>query len=397
MCKRRKKKRTVEVRREIDYTFAVTRDISRREFLVAAASTTTALQTLGLSAQQESTKLPLITLFCSGGVSAWESFNPNGQVLQSIQTRTGERFSEVFPMLADRADKFSLVRSLDAESVDHEPASRNAFLPRGRTNIQESIGTATGGLPHAFLNPGRTWYAVNSVFHQQNAFSPLWRDGRFTPPNLTPEPRLRERRELLDTLESLQNGPETGYRYNRFRSLAFDLLSGGGALAQAFDLPENERDRYGRNLAGDGMLLAKRLVQRGVGASTLYYEPDSVAFDMHNNIGRGMRDIAPPVDKAASAIIDEIHAGRLNAVFLMMGEFNRHPSINGGAGREHFSAGNCAILAGGGIKPGVTFGRTNHRGQITDGRIPQTELGNTITLASGGEIPATSPRIRAFL
>lgn len=369
---------------------------TRREFLVSVA-TTIVIPSLGLSSE---TRLPLIVLFASGGMSAKESFTPDPMEssenlrgpFRAIQTKTGERFCELFPMLAERSDKFTLVRSLDAESLDHIDAARNA-LTKQNQNLQEQIGSANGGLQHAFLNPNSNWPAVHSVFRQSNALTPAYRNGRFVPPDLTPHPRLSERRKLLQILDVSHSGSETSFRAQRFRELAFELLQGEGTLSEAFQLPENERGRYGRNLAGDGMLLAKRLVKAGAGAVTLYYESDNVAFDFHSDLENGMRNLAPQLDKSSAAIIDDISKGELNAVFLLFTEFSRTPDMRG-TGRDHHRYGGTAILAGGSSQKGLTYGRVNARGQILDGRVPHSEFGNTVLAATGADLPPNLPRIR---
>lgn len=384
--------------------------LHRRDFLKVAASAPLALSSLGMlgriEAQQIQTKIPIVVFFASGGAASKETFSPDPiespenlrGPFRSIQTRTGERFSELFPMLAERGDRLSLIRSLDAESADHIDAARRAFIQPGSSrNLQERIGESTGGIPHAFLNPGRTWPAVTEVFHQQSAFSPVYRNGRFLPPDLAPDPRLGERRQLLNALESPTIDSPAAMRLQRFRELAYELLSGGGALARAFDLPENERDRYGRSLAGDGLLLAKRLIQSGAGSAVLYHETDGVGWDFHSGIEEGMRRQALETDRAVSAIIDEIHRGTLHAVFLLATEFSRSPAINRLGGRDHHAQGSIAILAGGHVRPGVTYGRVNNQGEIRDGRVPHSEFGNTVLLATGSDIPPQFPRIREIL
>lgn len=386
--------------------------LSRREFLKVAATAPLALQSLGLvQAAETHTRYPLIILFLSGGSSAKETFNPDPPStpaelrgpLGTVRTRTGERFSELFPMLAERSDTFAVLRALDTGSTDHIKSAQTAVLHEGRTT-SEHIGerAAHGGVPYLFLNPGSNWPAIQDAFRMSHALSPLWNaeERRFRPPDLQPAPGLRERRALLEAFE--RGAPPiaspVAERMQRFRETAFDLLLGGGRFAEAFSLPERDRERYGRTLTGDMTLLAKRFVESGAGAVTIYHEPESAAWDLHSNLEAGMKKLSPDVDRAASALIDDITRGRLQCLFLLMGEFNRTPSMNGNGGRDHWQYGNNAILAGGKIRPGITHGRTTPQGTIRDGGVQQQNVfGNTVLVAAGMDIDPVHPRVREVL
>ena len=342
-------------------------------------------------------------------MSAKESFNPDPPStpaelrgpLTSIQTQTGNRFSEVFPMLASRSNSFALLRGLDTGSSDHIGSSNNLAL-RGNKTVFEGIGEggANGAMPYAFLNPGRSWPAVNSSFQQNMAFTPSWNEEqkRFIATTMPTNTNLATRRQLLEQFEKgVQIHSPISARMDRFRGTAFDLLMGGGKFFDSFNLPERDRDRYGRGLAGDGLLLARQMVMNGAGAAVLYHEHGG-DWDMHGDIENRMKSDTPEVDRAASAIIDDITQNRLDAVFLLCTEFNRTPRVNGVAGRDHWPYGNVAILAGGNVRGGAVHGRTHPQGHIIDGRVEQKgTLGNTLLVATGNEINPASPRVREIL
>ena len=398
--------------------------MTRRSFLRVAA--TSGLSLIGLdsaiAAPTRQTRFPLIVLFLSGGVSAKESFNPDPDILRngcatppelrgplgSIATRTGNRFSEVFPELARRSNRFSLIRSLDAGTTDHTPGQQHAIL-RGRTTIATQIGErmADGGVGYVLLNPGSTWNGLREAFREQDAYAPVWdrQTSRFTSPpaQLTSDEeraRLAGRQSLLRTLDQRSTMSDTSQteRLRRFQETAFDLAQGGGALLKATSLDEHERERYGSTLAGDMALMAKQFVERGAGSALVYYEPESVTFDLHSGIERGMRTHGPAIDKAAAALIDDIHRSTREYVVYIVGEISRTPRINGAAGRDHWREGNCAILAGGKIKEGVVVGAADHLGRITDGAVQQrTQLTNTVLAGCGMTLAATDTKVTEVL
>ncbi len=409
---------------EMPLAYTLKAPITRRGFLTIAA--TSALSLLAtdpaVSAPQRQTRLPLIVLFLSGGVSAKESFNPDPTVLNngcavpvelrgplgSIATRTGNRFSEVFPQLAARSDRFALIRSLDAGTTDHTPGQQNAIL-RGRTTITEQIGerAADGGVGYVLLNPGSTWNGLSMAFRQSSAYAPAWQQTTATfaapPAQLESDAeraRLAGRQSLLGSLQrssSMADTQETN-RLRRFQETAFDLARGGGELLRATTLNERDRVRYGSSLAGDMALMAKQFVERGAGSATVYYEPEGLTFDLHSNIEQGMRTHGAAVDAAAAALIDDIGRSAREYVVYIIGEINRTPRINSSAGRDHWRHGNCAILAGGKAKPGAVIGSTNHLGDITRDPVRQQgQLTNTVLGACSMPLSATESHVAAAL
>jgi hypothetical protein len=388
--------------------------LTRRQFLSVAPSAALSLASLfhgegNISAAQRETKLPLIVLFLSGGASTKEMFNPDPQSVSSdlrgpigsIPTSTsGVHFSELFPLLAARQEKFALLRALDTGSSDHTPSMQTAMLKNGKT-VTEIAGerAADGGVPYVLLNPGSTWYGLRDAFRIEQSFAPLWDPSTrsFRPPTMQQGMDLSERRALLEALDTTPIHSPAAERMQRFRQTAFDLLQGGGRFFEALDLPEPDRLRYGQNLTGDMVLTAKRFIERGAGAVTLYHEPESIAWDAHSDIEGKYRRLAPEVDQAAAAIIDEIAANRLECVFLLTTEFNRTPRMNP-TGRDHWQHGNWAIMAGGHTKAGAVHGRTDHRGNIRDGGVMQRDtLPNTVLVACGAEINPAEQRVREIL
>lgn len=130
-------------------------------------------------------------------------------------------------------------------------------------------------------------------------------------------------------------------------------------MREAFNIdaePANVRDEYGRNTAGQRLLMV-RLVAAGVRFVALTYG----GWDMHNQITAGMRGQMPELDQALTALITDLdRQGLLKTTMIMVSsEFGRTPKINGTAGRDHWPKVFSVMLAGGGIKGGMIYGSSN--------------------------------------
>jgi uncharacterized protein (DUF1501 family) len=155
--------------------------------------------------------------------------------------------------------------------------------------------------------------------------------------------------------------------------------------AKAFDLTtekDKTRDDYGRNLFGQGCLLARRLVERGVP----FIEVNLGGWDTHQNNFDQVKNLAGILDSGwASLMADLRERGLLESTtILCMGEFGRTPKINGGRGRDHFPNAWSAVLAGGGIKGGQAYGKTSADGTtVEEGKTDVPDLLSTLALALG--------------
>jgi uncharacterized protein (DUF1501 family) len=146
---------------------------------------------------------------------------------------------------------------------------------------------------------------------------------------------------------------------NTFYERAYSLISSQQAR-EAFDIDKEDpklRDEYGRNTAGQRLLMARRLVQAGVRMVTLTYG----GWDMHNQITPGMKSQMPALDQALAALIRDLdRTGLLGSTMLMVSsEFGRTPKINNTAGRDHWPKVFSVLVAGGGIKGGLIYGTSN--------------------------------------
>jgi hypothetical protein len=155
---------------------------------------------------------------------------------------------------------------------------------------------------------------------------------------------------------------------------AFRLLH-SPAVRHAFDLGLEDpklRDRYGRNKLGQSVLLARRLVEAGVRFVTVYdgqYNGQTANWDSHENVfGRIKNDLAPPADQSFAALIADLgNRGLLEETLVIaMGEFGRTPKININAGRDHWPNCYSVVLAGGGVRGGMTYGSSDKLGAYPD-------------------------------
>lgn len=181
--------------------------------------------------------------------------------------------------------------------------------------------------------------------------------------------RLRLRRTLLESLDEQRAALADSLQAQNLSAQqvrAVDLLT-STAVRRAFDLkqePDAVRDRYGRNIHGQCVLLARRLVEHGVPVVTVNWHNDGQNFwDTHgNNFNRLKSDLIPPSDRALAALLDDLsERGLLDETMVAwVGEFGRRPTITAGnAGREHWPNCYSGILAGGGIRGGQVYGSSD--------------------------------------
>jgi hypothetical protein len=189
-------------------------------------------------------------------------------------------------------------------------------------------------------------------------------------PELTVD-ALDRRRTLLQQLDNqaarLEKSPAVNLLSRRQRE-AFDLLLSPAARA-AFDLsrePLAARDRYGRDMFGSSVLLARRLVEAGVTFVTVHTETRGNGhWDTHENNFRMLRHfLLPFLDQALSALLEDLtRRGLWDRVLVMVaGDMGRTPRVNAKAGRDHWPQCGFCLLAGAGIKQGIVHGASDRQG-----------------------------------
>ncbi len=150
------------------------------------------------------------------------------------------------------------------------------------------------------------------------------------------------------------------------------------------------RDAYGRNPFGQGCLLARRLIERGVPFVEVSFNglPESNVFgwDTHQNNFDALKKMLPVLDAGWATLIEDLKMrGLLDSTLVVwMGEFGRTPKINNNQGRDHFPTAWSTVLAGGGIAGGQVIGRTSEDGMtVADRPVTVPDLLGTMVLALG--------------
>jgi uncharacterized protein (DUF1501 family) len=172
------------------------------------------------------------------------------------------------------------------------------------------------------------------------------------------------------------------------------------AAAKAFDLdeePKEVRDAYGRNLFGQGCLLARRLVEKGVPfieVSLNSLQGGPLGWDTHNDNFQRVQALSQVLDPAWATLMEDLKTrGLLDSTLIVwMGEFGRTPRIARGNGRDHWANSWSTVLAGGGLKGGQVVGRTSADGmEVAERPVSVPDLLGTVGAALGLDIRKQNP------
>ncbi len=361
-----------------------------------------------------------ILLFMWGGPSHLDTFDlkpdapaeVRGEFTPTSTNVPGIQICEHFNRLPKLTDKLAIIRSLNHDDPAHlssghmtltgNPAPvthSDAEPPSDRDNphmgsVMAKLRPAAGTLPSFVTMPWLAYHpaAPGGQAPGQNAgflgkrFDPMlltgdpnaddWRVPELTLRDGITPARLESRRELLRLVDDERTRIEklgALTDMNDFQQRAFNLLSSGEAR-QAFDLsrePDTVRERYGRNIHGQCVLLARRLVEHGVPLVSVNWHNDGRNFwDTHgNNFNRLKDDLIPPADQALGALLEDLgERGMLDeTIIAWVGEFGRKPTITpGNAGREHWPRCYSGLLAGGGIAGGAVLGSSDAQGRYPE-------------------------------
>jgi uncharacterized protein (DUF1501 family) len=421
--------------------------ITRRDFLQVGTlgalgltmSKFAALQALGATQSGDSEKA-CILIFNLGAPSQLDTWDMKPDAPREIRgpfspinTTADFQVSELFPLHAKIANRFSLVRScyhtaaavhdtghqmmqtgrLFTGGVNTPHAGCALEFLRGRKNelpahviLPEPMGPTGGNLPHGqdagFLGKSYDPFALMADPSKPN----------FTVPDLLPpaeigEARLQRRKELRETIEgtirNFEASPQAQLMDANFAA-AYRLMTSEKAR-EAFDLSKESpkvRERYGMTRFGQCCLLARRLVERGVRFVTLntfITVFNEITWDIHGSKPftsiAGMKDIvAPMYDQGYSALIEDlVERGMLDTTMVAcLAEFGRTPKVNPAGGRDHWPQCWTVSFAGGGVKGGRVVGKSDDIGAYPAERpIAPKEIVATIFKGLGLDLETHLP------
>ena len=344
----------------------------------------------------------------------------------------GMEVTELYPLQAKCADKFSVVRSLHHNNGDHfsgahwnltgRLAGVNGLNNAGKFPYFGSIATKVTGarragmapnvaIPYAMsvgLRPG--YFGGHQLGPQHNPFETEGDPNaeNFQVQNLAmgggmTVPRLEDRRNLLANFDAIRRDVDRTGRFeamDRFERQAYEMVTGAQAR-EAFDISKEKpelRERYGRNSWGQSTLLARRLVEAGTTFVTVHFG----GWDHHWDLKAGYNNYLPKIDQLVSALFTDLSERGLydKVLVVLMGEFGRTPRMNdggnGGApgsmgtpGRDHWGNSMFCLLGGGGVKGGRLIGSTDRLGEAPkDHPLRPGDIHHTIYQVLGVD-PAT--------
>ncbi len=399
---------------------------SRRAFLklglgAVGLSMSDMLQARASSNARSGRAKSCIVLYCWGGMSHHETWDTKpdapaeyrGEFSPIATVVPGIRVGEHIPKLAMHTDKLAIIRSMHHRSsahgkgmywniTGHPPfaAEVAANLPPSRQDwpclgamVSRYLHAPAGfpsavQLPYPLVDNNTLQAGDNAGFLGQAADPIIVRPDRGRPwggvsrdlgamviqrAEGVDSPRLEARQNLSRLIDQSFVPPTRGH--DHFRQLASDILLSTTVQA-AFNLdrePIHVREMYGSHLCGQSVLLARRLTEAGVPIVTVVCAAGDLNgsagdhWDTHgNNFNRLKRDLLPPFDSAASALLTDLHQrGRLDeTLVVMLTDFGRTPRVNGGAGRDHYPNVYSIFLAGGGIRGGQVYGSSDRLGAV---------------------------------
>ncbi|MGH7128445.1 MAG: DUF1501 domain-containing protein, partial [Planctomycetaceae bacterium] len=372
-----------------------------------------------------------ILLWMTGGPTQTDTFDmkpghENGGEFQPIDTSvSGLQVCEHLPLLAKQMEHVVPVRSMSTKEGDHERATyllRTGYLPQGPVHyptfgsvLSKELGRDDAELPgyvsigpYRFLSPDAYGpgflgpkYAPLVVgqgqgFNQadSNNYEQAMKVKNLARPGGVTLAQADARLALLTGMDEHFASHRPGVA-PQSHLLAYDkaVRMMRSEAVKAFNLdeePDTLRDEYGRNQFGQGCLLARRLVERGVPFVEISLNgvsgTQSFAWDTHANNFEAVRALCGVLDPGWATLLRDLKdRGLLDSTLVVwMGEFGRTPNINPNSGRDHFPNAWTTVLSGGGVKGGQAVGKTSENGMTVEDRpVSVPDLMATICLAIG--------------
>ena len=393
--------------------------VSRRRFIESIAKTAFGVSIVpvsevlfGSAAQAALTVAPgkkaehVIYLMMNGAMSHIDTFDPKpdkeeGGETKAIQTSVpGLTIGEHLPTLASKMDQLAVIRSMTTETGAHEQGRylmrtsykmigtiRHPFLGSWLTHFE---GKKNKDLPGSVIIGGGSRHPRQGYLSAQVAPAPVANPAsglqNTKSPKYLNEKNFEKRRRLINLFESgfkRKFATTDVNAYSDYYAEAVRLLKSPDL--EAFDIKKEEssvKEAYGANRIGQGCLLARRLVEKGV----RFVEIEHGGWDNHRDIYDSFSDRAGQLDTAIGALLDDLkERGLLDKTMIVLSsEFGRTPKINANAGRDHHPGCFSSMLAGAGIKGGQIYGQTDEIGKsVEDGHTYPQDLNATIAYGCG--------------
>jgi hypothetical protein len=357
----------------------------------------------------------VILVYLGGGLSHHDSFDLKPDAVAEIRGKyspidtvvPGLQICELLPLMSQCMDKVCLHRG-GAHNNDHHETATNWVMsgrfgtPFGDWPAIGAVAAHESGFPGTLppyvaipRNPSFTWELGKSAFlgGRYESFKagdpnePNFRVRDVTRAEPLPDVRVKRRQSLLASVDTMARSIEANDQlaaYDQFQKRAAEMVLFGEARdAFAIDAETVElRDRYGRTTFGQSCLLARRLVERGVGFVTV----NSGGWDHHAKIWEGLDRMLPDFDRGFSALLTDMHQRGLlkDVLVVVMGEFGRTPKINKDVGRDHWGPAASLLFCGAGVVPGRVLGQTDRDGaQVVDSPIGPADVAFTIYRSLG--------------
>lgn len=391
----------------------------------------------------------VILLWMTGGPSHIDTWDPKpGRPLENrgpfgvIDTKLpGVQICEHLPKMASMLDRFTLIRSLDCSTSNHEPNTvfqTGNLAAEARTNpnarkypaIASICGKVRGANhpempPYVAFRRSDSHLAFGGFLGKQHdpfigndaATLPVYdlvgvdsgqvSGGKLLqfPSGLTAD-RVQRRHSLRKDVDRLRRAVDQDAAMENLDVIeqrAVEMVLGGRAR-EAFDItrePEKVRERYGKHLWCQQTLLARRLIEAGVSYVTLdlSYHTASGTWDNHGDnippyggITSGLKPLLPLFDHLVTTLISDLEERGLlqDTLVLCMGEFGRTPQMTKFDGRDHWQAIGSMAMAGGGLRHGQVIGASEaDGGHIADRPVSAGDLASTIYRYMGVPLTAT--------
>lgn len=377
--------------------------LSRRAFVgaTAGAATIGGLLTPAQAEQVQSGQKRILQVFLQGGVSQFESWDPKpgtkyGGPFRKIQTAApGTEYCELLPHMAQRADKLSIIRSINLKTNSHQ---------EGRLRMEK--GRMAGDFPYigsvaskylAPTNPQLPGYlhiSTRGITDNTNAFleakhAQLKLLGAKAPENLAQSDKVttdaaRRRDEFRKRLNERFAGRSGQPALTEAFESSFTMADRLMASQKLFNAKPSDKDleRYGKHPFGVRCILARELLKNGATCVKVTHH----GYDTHAENFNFHLEQLDEFDKTFCMLFDDLaDAGMLESTLVLVySEFGRTPKINQRYGRDHWGASVSVAVGGCGIKPGMVIGSTNKEGTaVADREVEGAHLFHTYFRALG--------------